>query len=171
MGLSTAVSGGIVFVVLIFVLMSIPGFMDSIFSVQDTSSEVSTLENSVRKTDMNINSLAAVSGSSKVNFTLNNIGEEKLWNFEKFDMIIVYDSSSGRLTQQFSYEGNCNRGIPSAGDWCIEEVEWDLNDPGILNIGEGAMIRTQLNQNLGTGTIIIVVSADNGVITTLSKTT
>jgi archaellum component FlaF (FlaF/FlaG flagellin family) len=171
MGLSIAISGAIVLSTLVFLFMSMPGILVSIFSIEETSSLVSDLEESISNTNTSIDSLAAVSGSAKVNFTLNNDGNQKLWDFDNFDVIVFYDGASSKVTDLLTYDGSCLGSVPQAGNWCIEEIEWDLADPGVLNRGEGAMIRTQLNQNPVTGIIVIDVTVNNGVSTSLSATT
>jgi hypothetical protein len=65
---------------------------DSIFSVEDVSSEISVLEDSISQTEMRIDSIEAAIGNNKVNFTLTNDGNEKLWNYDDFDLLITYDA-------------------------------------------------------------------------------
>ena len=107
MGLSIVISGAIIFVALIYVLMTIPNVLDSISSVDEASSEISVLEDSISQTETSLNSLSALIGKSTVNFTLNNDGSEKLWNFEKFNLIITYDADIGgiktKVTEQLTY--------------------------------------------------------------------
>ncbi len=171
MGLSIVISGIIVLMTLMYVLMNIPGFLVPILSVEETSSEVSILEKSISQTDISIVSIDATPGSARIDFTLNNEGEEKLWDFEKFNLIITYDESSDRLTEELTYDGDCGGGVPSAGNWCIEAISGDFVDPNVLNNGESASIRTQVSQNVASGIVIVLVSANNGVVTTLSTTT
>lgn len=171
MGLSIAISGAIIFTVLMLILMSMPGFFEKILSVVEVSSEVSALEESILRTDLSMDSLAAASGSPLINFTLNNVGQEKLWYFEKFDIIIIFDGILSRSTEKLSYSGECSGSIPSVLNWCIQGISGDILDPKILNNGEGASIRTQVSEDLSSGIVIVLVVSDNGVSTTLSTTT
>ena len=170
MGLSIAVSGAIVMAALMYVLISMPGLVDSIYSVNEVSSEVSTLEGSIIQTDITLDFLAADSTSDYVNFTVNNVGKEKLWNFDDFDLIITFDDPTIRLTEKLSYEGNCVGDVPSAaGNWCIQVISNDILDPGILNSGESMDVRTQVSTQLDPGIAIVLVVTDNGVVATSSK--
>jgi len=109
-------------------------------------------------------------GSPRVNFTLVNEGQEKLWNFDDFDVIIKYDEISGRSTEELSFNGDCLGGVPPVGTWCIETISEDFLDPGIINEGESARIRSQVNQDLVSGNTIVSVNTDNGAIATLPVT-
>ncbi len=171
MGLSIAVSGAIIMAALMYVLISMPGLVDSIYSVNEVSSEVSTLEGSIIQTDITLDFLAADSTSDYVNFTVNNVGKEKLWNFDDFDIIITFDDPTIRLTEKLSYETTCTvNGVPSAaGNWCIQVISNDILDPGILNSGESMDVRTQLSTPLDPGIAIALVVTDNGVVATSSK--
>ncbi len=170
MGLSIAVSGAIVMAALMYVLISMPGLVDSIYSVNEVSSEVSTLEGSIIQTDITLDFLAADSTSDYINFTVNNVGKEKLWNFDDFDLIITFDDPTIRLTEKLSYEGNCVGDVPSAaGNWCIQVISNDILDPGILNSGESMDVRTQVSTQLDPGIAIVLVVTDNGVVATSSK--
>jgi len=99
----------------IFLMMSIPGFIDKTFSLGGVTSEVSDLEESISKTSMKIESIEAISDSNIVNFTLTNDGNEKLWNYEKFNLIITYDGNvSGtktRITEDLTFDGSGSFGV------------------------------------------------------------
>lgn len=168
MGLSVAISGGIILTVMLILFISVPGYIDPIFSVGDASHQSSKSMNSILKTQISLDSLVALPGSPKINFTLNNEGGEKLWDYNKFDLFINYDSSAGKKTETLSYAGSCQGGVPVATSWCIEEIIWDLVDSGVLNKGESALIRSQVLQNPVTGVVVVSVSTQNGVETSTS---
>ena len=164
MGLSVAISGGIILTVFVLILFSLPGLADKMFSIGDITSQVTQHEQKISNTEISIDNLSVLVGSSRVNFTLNNDGSEKLWNFEDFDLFIEYDGAiSGQRTEQLSYSGECPGTVPPAGNWCIESISNDVADPKILNSGEKANIRTTLSENLASSPPIITVSTDNGV--------
>ena len=171
MGLSTAISGAIILTTLVLVFMSIPGILDSIFSIEETSAVVSKVEESISNTQISLNSIEVLSGVSTVNFTLNNDGSEKLWDFEKFNLFISYEGVSGKSTEELNFSGDCLGVIPNAGNWCIEAITTDSLDPGLLNSGESAQIWTQVNQNLGIGSIAVIVSTNNGVVNSIGAST
>ncbi len=92
MGLSVAIAGGIILSVLMLVMMSITGLAANIFSIGETSSKVFDLENTILKTNTKIQELSAFSGSNVVNFDLLNEGNEKLWDYDNFNVIITFDA-------------------------------------------------------------------------------
>jgi len=170
MGLSVAISGGIILTVFVLLLLSLPGLADKMFSIGDITSQVTQHEQKISNTEISMNYLSQLVGKSKVNFTLGNDGSEKLWNFEDYDLFIEYDGAiSGKTTQQLSYSGECLGTVPPAGNWCIESISNDVADPKILNSGEQASIWTNLSENLASKTAIITLVTDNGVTFTTAR--
>ena len=95
---------------MLLVFMTVPGLMEKFVSIGETSSKTSDLENKILKTDTKVQELLAFSGSKVVNFDLLNEGNEKLWDYDKFNVIITYDAYTGgptptRLTEHFTYNG------------------------------------------------------------------
>jgi len=171
MGLSVAIAGGIILSVLMLVMMSMTGLAGNMFSIGETSSRVFELEKSISETEISGDHLSSIIGSPKVNFTLNNVGSEILWNFQDFDLIIEYDGdTSGKLVEELSFSGDCLGVSPSAGNWCIQSIAGDLKDPGLLNTGERASIWTQVSENLDISDVIVLVSTDNGVLASVTTT-
>lgn len=170
MGLSVAISGGIILTVFVLLLLSLPGLTEKMFSIGDITTQVTQHEQKISNTEISMNYLSQLVGSSKVNFTLNNDGAEKLWNFEDFDLFIEYDGAiSGQTTQQLSYSGECLGAVPLAGKWCVQSISNDVADPKILNSGEEANIITNLSENLASTTAIITLVTDNGVTFTTAR--
>ena len=164
MGLSVAISGGIILTVFVLILLSFPGFVDKMFSIGDVTSQVAQFDKSISDTEISMNYLSELVGSSKVNFTLNNDGSEKLWNFIDFDLFIEYVGTlSGKRTEELSYNGECLGAVPQAGNWCIQSISNDIADPKILNSGEQARIWTNLSDTLASTTAIVTLVTDNGV--------
>ena len=168
MGISVAISGAIILTVFIVVLFSVPNYVESIFSVGDASKQSTQSMSKVLKTEISLDSLAAAPASTVINFTLNNDGDKKLYQYEKFDLFVTYDSSTGKTVEPLSYSGSCQGSIPAAGSWCIEEVVWDLKESGILNSGEAALIRSQVSKNPVTGVVGLMIVTPNGVETSTS---
>jgi archaellum component FlaF (FlaF/FlaG flagellin family) len=172
MGLSVAISGGIILTVFILILFSLPGLADKMFSIGDTTTQVTQHEQEISNTKISMDHLSVLVGSSKVNFTLNNDGSEKLWNFIDFNLFIQYNGTISKVrTQQLSYSGSCLGLAPAAGNWCIQSITNDITDPGIINAGEAATIWTQVSENLATNLAVITMTTDNGVVSTVSTTT
>ena len=164
MGLSVAISGGIILTVFMLILLSLPGFMDKMFSIGDITSQVTQHEQEISNTEISMDQISVLNGKSKINFTLNNDGSEKLWNFEDFDLFIEYDDTpSGKLIEELIFRGECLGTVPLAGNWCIQSITSDIKDPGIINTDETATIWTRVSQNLVTSTAIVTIVTDNGV--------
>lgn len=167
MGVSNIASGGIILVVLVIVLMTMPKLLDSTLLLQDASTEITDLEDEITKTEINVNTITApTTNNDEISFSIDNEGEEKLWNYEKFNVIITYDPASGRVTESLSYEGDCGVGQPTQGMWCNDGIATDLLDPDILNSGESMDVRATVADDFATGAAIVIVSTDNGVIGT-----
>ena len=168
MGLSVAIAGAIILSVLLLVLMSMSGMVNNIFSISETGSTVFQLEKSISQTDIDLDTLLAVAGSPRVNFTLNSDEQEKLWRFEEFDVIVNYEGvTSGRLSEELTYNGDCGvGGATPVGSWCIDLIT-GVRDPNIINDGESAIIRTNVNENLANGQAAVTVSTDRGVVASL----
>jgi len=172
MGLSVAISGGIILTVFMLILLSLPGFVDKMFSIGDITSQVSQHEQVISNTKLSMDHLSVLVDKSKVNFTLNNDGSEKLWNFEDFNLFIEYDGiTSGKLIEDLTFSGECLGTVPLSGNWCIQSITNDVKDPGMINTGEKAAIWTRVSENLVTNQGIISMTTDNGVVSTISTTT
>ena len=169
MGLSNALSGGIVMVALISVLLTVPGIVGTTSIVQDASTEISDLETKIYHTNISISSLSPSLGSNVITYVINNDDSEKLWNFEKFDVIISFSgATSGPLTEKLTFAGVCS-GNPAAGNWCINSFTNDILDPNVLNEGESINVRSSVSENLATGSVSVIFSTDYGATTTLAS--
>ncbi len=168
MGLSVAIAGAIVLSVLMLVLMTMTGFVGTMFTIGDASTQIAEVENTIDKTDISLETLFVQSGVATVNFTLNNDDQEKLWNFEKFNVIVEYEGDiTGAVFEELAFSGDCLGVSPSAGNWCIEGISGDFLDGGILNEGESAEVFTQVSNNLVNQNVRVTVSTDNGVVAKL----
>ncbi len=167
MGLSSAIAGGIVMVTMVYVLLIMPGVVDKTSGVQDAVNEISNVEKIIYDTKINLLTISPSVGSNIVQATLANNGTEKLWNYEKFDFIITYNStSSGKQTQSLAYSGLCGGSDPSVGKWCIDSFGNDVVDPRVLNTDETITFKGTTTQNLNTGLVIVIFSSDHGIVTT-----
>ena len=142
MGLSIAISGGIVLIVILLIFAILPSISEKIQGGSSANSERNDLEDSISKTNVKLFGVNASSGSNLVNFTLVNEGNEKLWNFDEFDLFITYDADIGgtrtEVTEQFSY--NATAFSLSTGQ---EGETADFNvQRGCTTIVDGASTRT-----------------------------
>lgn len=169
MGLSIVISGAIIFVALMYTLMNIPNVFDSILSVEEVSSEISVLEDSISQTEIRIDSIDADIGSNKVNFTLVNDGNEKLWNYDDFDVLITYDADIAgvktRITEELT-NVKSEAGIPGVPIVFDDVTSFNGNCGGI---GDECTFAHTVNP-AGSDTILIVGVTPKGSQTVSSVT-
>ena len=63
MGLSVAISGGIILTVFIIILYSLPGLADKMFSIGDITTQVTQHEQKISNTEISMNYLSQSVGS------------------------------------------------------------------------------------------------------------
>lgn len=149
---------------LVSILFLLPGLTDKTASITEASSKMSQIDNSILKTNISISGLTRIDNDN-YDLNLTNLGLEKLWDYEKFTVIISYSSGSDIVTRILTYGGACS-GYPSANQWCRQSIISDNIDSGILNTNEVMSARVTVNPTSSAATATIVVSTDNGVIAT-----
>lgn len=170
MGLSIAISGGIVMFTLVSVLFMLPGLTDKTASMTAASSEMSKMENSILKTSISQTSLSNSAGNI-VTFSLENTGTEKLWDFDKFSFILTYtDSNPVKITTLLTRDADCPAGDPSSNMWCVVSISTDNIDTKILNTNEVLNGKINVSPAISSGTMTLVISTDNGVTATRTVT-
>jgi hypothetical protein len=169
MGLSIIIAGGIVLFALVYILLTMPGVVNQTVLITKASTDISDVENSLLRTNIEISLLSAASGSDAINFTVNNVGTEKLWDFAKFNLIISYDTASGSITESLDYAGTCS--APASGTWCATSTSADNIDPNILNTDESLNARSRVSSTPISGTVIITFSTDNGIVSSRATST
>ncbi len=163
MGLSNAISGAIILFGITYVMFAFAGFTDTTASITEVSSQMSDLESKLLKTTISLTSLQSPGEVTIFDFDITNTNLEKLWEFDKFDVIITYDSGGTTYTVTQTYDVTCP---PAAGEWCISSWTNDVFDPEILNNGETVTITTEIVNILQSTTDLkVVVSTPNGVVT------
>jgi archaellum component FlaF (FlaF/FlaG flagellin family) len=183
MGFSAVLPGGIMLMTLLIVAaIIIPSVAITSSTMAKAYSEKALVENELLKTSFRIDSIKTSAPSSTVTMGLTNTGSTKLYNYEKFSIIVTYDSGivvnstttkGPTKTESLVYSGMTNgSSSPSAaaGKWIITKITPDSLDPGIWNPGEQITISANLSNNtFSTGSISAVVSTDVGQVTTLSE--
>jgi len=104
LGLSIAISGGIIAVVLVVMMGIIFVISYQINTESLANTEAFEINNSIRKTDMKIKSVEDAGGNDLLNFTFSNNGSEKFWNYDKFNVIIEYDADIGGIKTKTTEE-------------------------------------------------------------------
>ncbi len=77
----------------IFVMLGIPGFVDQIVSISDTARQSLNLDKKVTDTDIDILSTSIFQGTDTIVFHVENVGTEKLWQYDKFSLLVTYDAN------------------------------------------------------------------------------
>lgn len=167
MGLSNAISGGIIMFGITYVIFTFGGLTDKAVSFSDASSETSEWESKLVKTSIST-SLPNPGETSTFSFDITNNNLEKLWEFDKFDVIITYDISGTKHIETMTYDTTCP---PTTGEWCINTWTNDILDPEILNEGETITVNVEIENSLITGSeLIVIVSTHNGVVSSSTVT-
>lgn len=174
MGLSNAISGAIVMLVMLAMMFAFLIIYETSLTVNDAAVQNFDTENKVYHTSISIASASESEGNPDFTFPLASNDEEKLWDFDNFDVIVEYDGENPgaptRYVESLIYSGSCS-GQPAAGNWCIDSWTGDNMDPNILNNGESITIWATMNDDLwDTGILIINVITDTGVIASYSET-
>lgn len=107
MGLSIVLAVGIVSIALFTILFTYNFVNNSIYDYVQSRSDISKVDDSISKTTIDIRYPNATAGNSMVSFSLTENGTEKLWNFDKFTVIVTYDADIGgvstRTTEKLSF--------------------------------------------------------------------
>ncbi|MEM2159765.1 MAG: hypothetical protein QXN55_02285 [Candidatus Nitrosotenuis sp.] len=104
MGLSVAIAGGIVCATLVGVLSILFSVTSHVNDVNSARSQSSELDANLAHTNAAISYLYAQSANDRVSFTVQNTGTEKLWNYDKFSVLVTYNASiagSPQLTSEY----------------------------------------------------------------------
>lgn len=165
MGLSNAMSGAIILFGMTYAMFAFASFTEIPSSINEALFDRSALDTKMANTSIEL-TLPNPPGTDNVfNFRIENTNLEKLWDFDNFVVIITYVSSGITYTETLIYT-SCP-GIEST--WCINTFADDLFEPKILNTGESVNIQVKVNNDLESGsTLLIVVSTPNGVVATIS---
>ncbi|MDE1812188.1 MAG: hypothetical protein KGH86_00030 [Thaumarchaeota archaeon] len=170
MGLSIAISGGIVTFSIVYAMMSFPAILDDTTKVSTSSAQMSDTLNSILHTNINLLNLQNVSGNNTVNFSIYNTGNTILWNYNKFDAIVTYQANTTgtpTLTEVLQYTNNCTS--LASDHWCIESITDDFTHPGILDPKETLNIKAKLQNPTNSGSILTAnMGTDNGILSTSS---
>jgi len=179
LGLSNASAGGIMLITMIVIVMMTPNLLDKMLILQDSSSDISSVENEVFNTETQISSLSGSPGGNVINFTLSNIGEQKLWNFDKFDLFVTYEADiSGTSTMTVehlvynttgSFLNKATAQELQSGYWTVNSITDDETEKRVLNQDEASSILAKLsNPVYPNGKIMVVVSTERGILSSSS---
>ena len=150
-----------------YVIFTFGGLTDKAASFSDVSSETTDWESKLVKTSIDITIPNDPGTDSTFSFDITNTNLEKLWRFDKFDVIITYESNAITYTEIMTYDSVCP---PTIGEWCINTWTNDVLDPKILNSGETMTVDVEVSNNLQSGgDLIVIVSTPNGVVSSKTR--
>ena len=140
------------------------GFLSSVDSTTTGLEEISNRGEEIMRTELStVNT--TMPAANRLQVTLDNNGQTKLAEFDKWDVIVqYYDSSGTYYVKWLPY----NEGTLGDDEWQKAGIYLDGQaetfEPGILNSGEEIKIEAQLNPAVGAGTTnLVVVSTPNGI--------
>lgn len=118
MGFSIVLAGGIAGAAMIAVFSIVFAMAAQVYEVNSSRTQSAALENLMTQTDMEIQYLNATAFDSVVSFTLANTGNEKMWDYEKFNIFVTYTADIGGVptptTEHLTY--NSALALGEAGD-------------------------------------------------------
>jgi hypothetical protein len=140
------------------------GFMTSVDASTTRLEEVGQRDETIMRTDLSSVS-SSMPAANILEVTLENSGQTRLANFDKWDVIVQYYDDAGNYYTRWLPH---TEGTLGNNEW---EVVWirlngaaEVFEPGVLNPKEQIRIRAQLSPAAGTGTTnMVVVSTPNGI--------
>jgi hypothetical protein len=140
------------------------GFMTSVDTSTTGLGEIGQRDETIIRTELSVVSVSLPSANT-LEIILENSGQVKLANFDKWDIIVqYYDGTGGYYAEWLPY----TQAALGDNEW---ELAWirlngaaELFEPGVLNPKEQMMIRARLNPAVGTNTTnMVVVATPSGV--------
>ncbi|OGO19559.1 MAG: hypothetical protein A2144_09325 [Chloroflexi bacterium RBG_16_50_9] len=140
------------------------GFMTSVDASTSRLEEVGHRNDIIMRTDLSSIG-TSMSANNTMEVTLENSGQTKLADFDKWDLIVQYYDSAGNYYTRWLPHAE---GVLGDNEW---EVVWirlngaaEVFEPNVLNPQEQIKIRAQLSPAAGAGTTnMVVVATPNGV--------
>lgn len=167
MGLSIAISGGIVTFSIVYAMMSFPAIVDDTTKISASESQMTNNQFLRLQTNISISNLQDQNGNGAATFQVINTGNTVLWNYNNFDVIITYQENATNnpvLTETLRYVNSCS-GLAS-DQWCISHIQNDNIHPGLLDPEEIATINAQpAHTTESGGDFTVEFGTDNGVTT------
>ena len=141
------------------------GFLTSVDSSTVGLEQMSTQNEQIMRTELSTVSSSMNAGRDTLYVSLQNNGQTKLADFDKWDVIVQYYAGDGTYyTKWLPY----NSGTLGDNEWQVQWIHLDGVDEvfelNILNPGEEIQIEAKLDPAIGAGTTnLVVVSTPNGV--------
>ena len=163
--METAIVSLICIALLVFGGMTMSqGFLTSVDTSTTGLEEIGQRDETIMRTGLSSVS-TSLPAANTLEVTLENDGQTKLADFDKWDVIVqYYDGTGTYYTKWLPY----TEGTLGDNKW---EVAWirlngaaEAFEPNVLNPEEQIMIRAQLNPSVGAGTTnMVVVATPSGI--------
>ncbi len=141
------------------------GFMSSVDASTTGLGEMGQRDETIMRTGLTAVS-AQQPAANTLEFTLENSGQVKLADFEKWDIIVQYhDGAGGYHIVWLPYTSEMLGDNQWEIAWLRLNGEAETFEPNVLNPGEQMMIRAQVNPAVGDNTTNMVVAATPSGIT------
>jgi hypothetical protein len=142
------------------------GFMTSVDASTAGLGEIGHRDEIIMRTELKPVSTNVSLGASPspVEIILENIGQTKMADFAKWDVIVQYtDNAASYHAEWLPYAEGAE-----ANEWEVGWIRWngqsEMFEPDVLNPGEQMMIRAWLDPPVGAGTTnMVVISTPSGI--------
>jgi hypothetical protein len=148
------------------------GFLSSIDSTSANIDTISHRNEQIMRTNVAIDEIVQPS-ANLLELHLSNIGQVKLADFAKWDIIVHHMDSSDRYYVTWLPYKETN---PGQNEWTVEGIYTqsglsEVFEPGIFNPDEKMVIEGRINPNIKTGSEnLVIVTTPNGVTISRSFT-
>ncbi|MGD1119136.1 MAG: hypothetical protein ABR886_06570 [Dehalococcoidales bacterium] len=143
------------------------GFMTSVDTSTAGLQQVGNSNETIMRTELTpvSTNLTLVSGPSPLEIVLQNTGQTKMADYEKWDIIVqYYDDTNNYHVEWLPYSASGAKTNEWGVGWIHLNDQAEIFEPNVLNPGEQIMIATQLDPPVGTGTTnMVVISTPSGV--------
>lgn len=137
MGFSMVFLGSVSAMLLLSLIAIFYSMMDETALVFSSIKEQANKLNSLYKTDFEIKTLNLQPQNATFNFLIENIGQEKLWKYDDFDILVTYDANvtgiKNRITANLAYNATDNviiEGLKAVPDSDINSGNWEDKTSG-----------------------------------------
>jgi hypothetical protein len=143
------------------------GFITSVDASTAGLMEAGDRNNNIMRTELTPVStgIVLVDGADPLEIILENTGQTRLADYDKWDIIIQYFDEAGAYhVQWLPYVPGGSAPYEWDIGWIKMNGQAEVFDPGVLNPGEQMMIKTTLDPSVGDNTTnMVVISTPSGV--------
>lgn len=143
------------------------GFITTLDTGTAGIEEVGERNNEIMRTELTpvSTNITLIPGADPLEIVLENSGQTKIANFEKWDIFVHYfDDGGDYLVQWLPYVNGAKDPYEWDVGWIKLNGQPEIFDPDVLNPGEQIMIKTLLEPSVGVNTTnMIVISTPSGV--------